>query len=140
MKLTKVVQVHSTHLIDLINEINKIQNINIGFNRELLVNELLAMVITNTIKAFLDIPDDLTITDIADVIDETTDTHTILDTLHNIHRWLRLISSELDEVVMIECIVPHSTIYTRYIANQYICINIMDIHPVVNYQSASLMK
>lgn len=131
MKLIKTIHTHSVYLSDLIIEINKLNNINISKNREIIVNDILCFIVDDIIKATLDIPDDITIANIVDIIKNTIDTINLsLHELELIVKYMNLIRNELIEVVILECITPNTTIYTNYMINELITINLYDIHPI----------
>ena len=131
MKLIKTVNTHSVYLSNLIREVNKINNINISRNREIIVNDILCFVINDIIKTALDIPDDITISTMVDILKDTLGTVNLsLTDLETLLFYSNLIKNELTTVVILECIIPHTTIYTNYMINELITINLFDIHPI----------
>lgn len=131
MKLIKTIHTHSVYLSDLIREINKLNDINISKNREIIINDILCFIVDDIIKATLDIPDDITIANVVDIIKNIIDTINLsLHELDLIVKYMNLIRNELIEVVILECITPNTTIYTNYMINELITINLYDIYPI----------
>lgn len=131
MKRIKMIHTTSVYLANLIDELNEISDINTSRNREIIVNDIIVYIIDDIIKATLDIPDEINISNILDILKNTIDNISITFTeLELLLKYINLIRNELVEVVILECIIPNTTIYTNYMINELITINVYDIHPI----------
>lgn len=138
MKLVKIVTTNSVYLRDLILVTNDINSLDYAHNREIVINGLLEVVIDNIKKSVYDIPSDLTINDIAEVVHEAIPDIIIpLYLLNTILRILNIIKEELTAIVVLEVVEPNTTIYTSYLINEIIKIRLYDISPMerIKYDS-----
>ena len=138
MKLVKTITTNSVYLRDLVLVANDINSLNYAHNREIVINGLLEVVIDNIKKSVYDIPADLTINDIAEVVHETIPDIIIpLYLLNNILSILNIIKEELTAIVVLEVVEPNTTIYTSYLVNEIIKIRLYDISPMerIKYDS-----
>lgn len=131
MKLVKVITTNSVYLRDLILITNNINSLDYAYNREIVVNGLLEIILDNIKKSLYDIPVDLTINDIGDVIHDTIPDIVIpLPILSSMLCILNIIKEELTPIVVLEVIEPNTTIYTTYLINEIIKIKLYDIYPL----------
>ncbi len=138
MKLVKIVTTNSVYLRDLILVTNDINSLDYAHNREIVINGLLEIVIDNIKRSVYDIPSDITINDIAEVIHEAIPDIIIpLYLLDNILSILNIIKEELTAIVVLEVVEPNTTIYTSYLINEIIKIRLYDISPMerIKYDS-----
>jgi hypothetical protein len=111
MKLVKIVTTNSVYLRDLILVTNDINSLDYAHNREIVINGLLEIVIDNIKRSVYDIPSDITINDIAEVIHEAIPDIIIpLYLLDNILSILNIIKEELTAIVVLEVVEPNTTI------------------------------
>lgn len=131
MRLVKVITTNSVYLRDLILITNNINSLDYAYNREIVVNGLLEIIVDNIKKSLYDIPVDLTINDIGDVIHDTIPDIVIpLPILSSMLCILNIIKEELTPIVVLEVIEPNTTIYTTYLINEIIKIKLYDIYPL----------
>ena len=138
MKLVKIVTTNSVYLRDLVLVTNDINSLDYAHNREIVINGLLEIVIDNIKRSVYDIPSDITINDIAEVIHEAIPDIIIpLYILDNILSILNIIKEELTAIVVLEVVEPNTTIYTSYLINEIIKIRLYDISPMerIKYDS-----
>lgn len=138
MKLVKIVTTNSVYLRDLVLVTNDINSLDYAHNREIVINGLLEIVIDNIKRSVYDIPSDITINDIAEVIHEAIPDIIIpLYLLDNILSILNIIKEELTAIVVLEVVEPNTTIYTSYLINEIIKIRLYDISPMqrIKYDS-----
>lgn len=138
MKLVKIVTTNSVYLRDLVLVTNDINSLDYAHNREIVINGLLEIVIDNIKRSVYDIPSDITINDIAEVIHEAIPDIIIpLYLLNTILRILNIIKEELTAIVVLEVVEPNTTIYTSYLINEIIKIRLYDISPMerIKYDS-----
>lgn len=138
MKLVKIVTTNSVYLRDLVLVTNDINSLDYAHNREIVINGLLEIVIDNIKRSVYDIPSDITINDIAEVIHEAIPDIIIpLYLLDNILSVLNIIKEELTAIVVLEVVEPNTTIYTSYLINEIIKIRLYDISPMerIKYDS-----
>lgn len=138
MKLVKIVTTNSVYLRDLVLVANDINSLDYAHNREIVINGLLEIVIDNIKRSVYDIPSDITINDIAEVIHEAIPDIIIpLYLLDNILSILNIIKEELTAIVVLEVVEPNTTIYTSYLINEIIKIRLYDISPMerIKYDS-----
>ena len=138
MKLVKIVTTNSVYLRDLVLVTNDINSLDYAHNREIVINGLLEIVIDNIKRSVYDIPSDITINDIAEVIHEAIPDIIIpLYLLDNILSILNIIKEELTAIVVLEVVEPNTTIYTSYLINEIIKIRLNDISPMVRIKNDS---
>ena len=138
MKLVKIVTTNSVYLRDLVLVTNDINSLDYAHNREIVINGLLEIVIDNIKRSVYDIPSDITINDIAEVIHEAIPDIIIpLYLLDNILSILNIIKEELTAIVVLEVVEPNTTIYTSYLINEIIKNRLYDISPMerIKYDS-----
>ena len=138
MKLVKIVTTNSVYLRDLVLVTNDINSLDYAHNREIVFNGRLEIVLDNIKRSLYDIPSDITINDIAEVIHEAIPDIIIpLYLLDNILSILNIIKEELTAIVVLEVVEPNTTIYTSYLINEIIKIRLYDISPMerIKYDS-----
>lgn len=131
MKLVKVITTNSVYLRDLINIANNISSLNFAHNREIIINGFIELIIDNIKRGVFDVPMDITINDVADVVHDTIhDVIIPLPILDNLLIIINTIKEELTPIVILEAFEPSTTVYTSYLINEIIKIRLYDISPM----------
>ncbi len=138
MKLVKIVTTNSVYLRDLIYIANDINSLDYAHNREIVINGLLELIIDNIKRSVFDIPNDITINDVSEVIhDSISDIILPIQLLNNMVSILNVIKEEIAPMVILEAFEPNTTVYTSYLINEIIKIRLYDISPMerIKYDS-----
>ena len=138
MKLVKIVTTNSVYLRDLIYIANDINSLDYAHNREIVINGLLELIIDNIKRSVFDIPNDITINDVSEVIhDSISDIILPIQLLNNMVSILNVIKEEIAPMVILEALEPNTTVYTSYLINEIIKIRLYDISPMerIKYDS-----
>lgn len=138
MKLVKIVTTNSVYLRDLIYIANDINSLDYAHNREIVINGLLELIIDNIKRSVFDIPNDITINDVSEVIhDSISDIILPIQLLDNMVSILNVIKEEIAPMVILEAFEPNTTVYTSYLINEIIKIRLYDISPMerIKYDS-----
>lgn len=131
MKLVKVITTNSVYLRDLINIANNIASLDFAHNREIIINGFIELIIDNIKRSVFDVPMDITINDVADVVHDTIhDVIIPLPILDNLLIIINTIKEELTPIVILEAFEPSTTVYTSYLINEIIKIRLYDISPM----------
>lgn len=138
MKLVKIVTTNSVYLRDLIYIANDINSLDYAHNREIVINGLLELIVDNIKRSVFDIPNDITINDVSEVIhDSISDIILPIQLLDNMVSILNVIKEEIAPMVILEAFEPNTTVYTSYLINEIIKIRLYDISPMerIKYDS-----
>lgn len=138
MKLVKIVTTNSVYLRDLIYIANDINSLDYAHNREIVINGLLELIVDNIKRSVFDIPNDITINDVSEVIhDSISDIILPIQLLNNMVSILNVIKEEIAPMVILEAFEPNTTVYTSYLINEIIKIRLYDISPMerIKYDS-----
>ena len=138
MRLVKIVTTNSVYLRDLIYIANDINSLDYAHNREIVINGLLELIIDNIKRSVFDIPNDITINDVSEVIhDSISDIILPIQLLDNMVSILNVIKEEIAPMVILEAFEPNTTVYTSYLINEIIKIRLYDISPMerIKYDS-----
>ncbi len=138
MNLVKVITTNSVYLRDLVLIANDINSLDYAHNREIVINGLLEVIVDNIKRSVFDIPNDITINDVSEVIhDIIPDIIIPIQILNNIVCVLNVIKEELTPIVILEAFEPNTTVYTSYLINEIIKIRLYDISPMerIKYDS-----
>lgn len=131
MKLVKVITTNSVYLRDLINIANNIASLDFAHNREIIINGFIELIIDNIKRSVFDVPMDITINDVDDVVHDTIhDVIIPLPILDNLLIIINTIKEELTPIVILEAFEPSTTVYTSYLINEIIKIRLYDISPM----------
>lgn len=131
MKLVKIVTTNSVYLRDLIYIANDINSLDYAHNREIVINGLLELIVDNIKRSVFDIPNDITINDVSEVIhDSISDIILPIQLLNNMVSILNVIKEEIAPMVILEAFEPNTTVYTSYLINEIIKIRLYDISPM----------
>lgn len=128
MKMVKVITTQVSYLPILILHLNSLRNINIGHNREILVNQLLLLVVDNLMTSIYDTVVDINPDEVIELINEYTSSPS-LTLVTSVLAVLTSIKEELTPILLLEAL-PNVTFESSYILNEYVTFRLYDMYPI----------
>lgn len=128
MKMVKVITTQVSYLPILILHLNSLRNINIGHNREILVNQLLLLVVDNLMTSIYDTVVDINPDEVIELINEYTSSPS-LTLVTSVLAVLTSIKEELTPILLLEAL-PKVTFESSYILNEYVTFRLYDMYPI----------